>query len=67
MAKRKKQENNEDVIIDLNEAQAQAQDFINRNQKAVIGIIAGVVIVIGGLFAYRTFIKMPKESLQYVC
>lgn len=47
----------------------EGQDFLKRiefyfekNQKAIIGILAVVLVVVGGFFGYRNFILLPKEE-----
>ena len=61
MARRKKQQE-EELIVDLNEVGGKAQDFFERNQQIVIGIAIGILLVIGGFWAYQNFVKLPKET-----
>ena len=64
MAKRKKQskKKEEETLIDLVSARDQAQGFLDRNQNLVFGILVGVVVIIGGVFAYNKFIVEPKQD-----
>ena len=53
MAKRKfnnKQE--EETLIDLVEAKDSAQDFFEKNQNLIIGVVAGLCLLIGGYFIF---------------
>ncbi len=38
------------------------QSTFEKNQKVIIGVIAALVILIGGFFAYKNFIVAPKEE-----
>ncbi|MCB0640784.1 MAG: tetratricopeptide repeat protein, partial [Phaeodactylibacter sp.] len=64
MAKRKKQQQKkeEETLIDLVSARDQAQGFMDRNQNLVFGILVGIVVIIGGVFAYNKFVKEPKQQ-----
>ena len=63
MAIRRKQEKkSEETLLDLNQARLQANNFFEKNQKAVIGIVAGLVVIIGGWFVYKNLIQQPKEE-----
>ncbi len=63
MAKRKfnnKQE--EETLIDLVEAKDSAQDFFEKNQNLIIGVVAGLCLLIGGYFIYKFLVKEPAEK-----
>ena len=62
MARRKKTRRAEDeTLIDIVEVSDQASDFFERNQNVILGILGAIALVVGGLFAYKTFFKLPKE------
>ena len=61
MARRKKKKADE-TLVDIVEVKEQAQDYFERNQLLVLGILAVVVIVIGGLFAYSNLYKKPRND-----
>ena len=46
----------------MGEAQKSAQDFIDANQTLIFGILAAVVVAIGGYLAYNNFVVAPKEK-----
>lgn len=60
--KRKLEKKNEDTLLDLGQARQQASNFFEENQKIIIGIIAGLVILVGGWFVYINLIKAPREE-----
>jgi tetratricopeptide (TPR) repeat protein len=60
--KRKLEKKNEDTLLDLTQARVQASSFFEKNQKAIIGAVAGLVILVGGYFVYANLIKAPKEE-----
>ena len=63
MAKRKKSKKQaEETLVDLVEARNNAQDFLDTNQNLIFGILAGVVVLIGGFLAYQNFVVAPKEK-----
>lgn len=61
MARRRNKKKKEDTIVNVVEARDQAQSFVEKNQNLVLGILAAVVLVIGGLFAYRSLVQTPRE------
>ena len=61
MAKRKQQKSDE-TLVDIVEVKEQAQDYFERNQLQVLGILAIVVLGLGGLFAYTSLYKMPRNA-----
>ena len=63
MAIRRKQEKkSEETLLDLNQARLQANNFFEKNQKAIIGVVAGLVVIVGGWFVYKNLIQQPKEE-----
>jgi len=61
MARRRNQKK-KDTIVDVVEARDQATSFFEENQNTVLGVLAGIVLVIGGFFAYKTLVKAPKNQ-----
>ena len=62
MARRRNQKAKKETIVDVVEARDQAQNFFEENQTMVLGGLLAIVLVIGGLFAYRTLVKAPKNQ-----
>lgn len=60
--KRKQVRKNEDTLLDLSEARTKASSFYEKNQKIIVGVIAGLIILVGGWFVYNNMIKQPKEQ-----
>jgi len=62
MAKRKKQTKEPDTLVNLVEAKEHAQDFLDRNQKYVLGALVVAVVLFGAWFVYKNLILKPKEK-----
>ena len=60
MARRKKKKKQEETLVDIVEVGGQAQDFLETNQNTILGGIALIVLLIGGVFAYNNFYKKPQ-------
>lgn len=58
--KQKKEEVNEDLLVDLNETTDKVSSFFEENQSKILGVLVGLLIVVGGFFAYKNFIQKPK-------
>ena len=52
----------DNTLVDIVEVRDQAQDFIDRNQNLVFGVLVAVILVVGGLFAYNHFYKQPRQQ-----
>ncbi|MEM9849429.1 MAG: tetratricopeptide repeat protein [Bacteroidota bacterium] len=66
MARRKRssraQKKQEETLVDIVEARDQAQGFVEANQTLIIGVLAVVVLIIGGIFAYKNFYQKPRQQ-----
>ncbi len=62
MARRKKQteKRDEDTLVDIVEVKDSAQSFLDKNQGLIFGALVGLVVIIGGIFAYNNFYKGPR-------
>ena len=60
--RRKLEQKNEETLLDLTKARLQANTFFEKNQKAIIGVVAGIVVLVGGWFVYKNLIQAPKEE-----
>jgi tetratricopeptide (TPR) repeat protein len=60
--KRRLEKKSEDALLDLTQARVQATTFFERNQKVILGILIGLVVIVGGWFGYNNLIKEPKEQ-----
>ena len=60
--KRKLEKKSEDTLLDLTQARNQATSFFERNQKMILSVLIGLVVVVGGWFAYKHLVKEPKEE-----
>lgn len=66
MAKRKnrKQDNiEEEVLVEqLEQKERSTSDFLEDNQKTIIGVLLGAAILIGAWFAYSNLVQKPKMT-----
>jgi tetratricopeptide (TPR) repeat protein len=62
MARRKKNKKAEETLVDIIEVRDQAQNFFERNQTVVLGVLTVAVLLVGGIFAYNNFYKAPKAQ-----
>lgn len=60
--KRKLAKNTEETLLDLTQAKMKATTFFERNQKAILGVIGGLILIVGGWFVYTNMIKEPREQ-----
>lgn len=51
-----------DTLVDIVEVRDSAQSFFEDNQKLAFGLLAALVVVIGGFFAYNNFYKKPRQK-----
>ncbi len=57
-----RQEQGDPTLVDLTEVGEQAQSFIEKNQTALIGGLAAILLVVGGYFAYKHLYQIPKTN-----
>ena len=60
--KRKQVRKKEETLLDLAEAKTKASSFYEKNQKIIVGVLAGLVLLVGGWFVYSNMIMQPKEE-----
>ena len=58
---RNRKQDSDETLVDLVEVSGQTQDFLERNQKTIFGVLTALVVIIGGIFVYRNFVQQPKE------
>lgn len=51
-----------EVFSKLDETASKTEDFVAKNQKTIIGIVAGIALVTVGYLAYQKFVASPKEE-----
>ncbi len=58
----KNKNQDEELLVDIVDAQEQALDFFERHQKYILGGLLAFVVVVGGWFAYSNLYKAPLEK-----
>ncbi len=53
------------VFNSLDEGSSQTQQWVERNQNKILGLVAIISIIVIGVFAYSKLIKEPKESSAF--
>ena len=51
-----------DTIESIEDSLSKTELFIEQNQKMLLSILAGIIIVVGAVLAYQQFIVKPKEA-----
>ena len=51
-----------EVFSKLDETASKTEDFVAKNQKIIIGIVAGIALITVGYLAYQKFIATPQEE-----
>ena len=62
MARRKKNNQEEEVLVDIVEVRDNFQGFYDKNQKIIWGILGGLVLLIGGYFVYNNLYLEPRQK-----
>jgi len=62
MARRRKQKQSEDTLVDLVDVKDSASDFLEDNQKTILGVLTALVLLVGGYIFYTQFVQAPKEN-----
>lgn len=61
MAKNKKNQS-EDGLQNIENTLSKTEQFIEKNQKILLGIMAGILVVVGGYWLYNEYVKKPAEQ-----
>ena len=51
-----------DVFSKLDETASKTEDWVAKNQKIIIGLVAGIAVATIGYLAYQKFIEAPKQD-----
>jgi tetratricopeptide (TPR) repeat protein len=60
--KNKNKDASEKNIVAVEEALSKSEQFIERNQNILIGVVAAIVLIIAGYIGYTRFILEPREK-----
>ncbi len=58
----KNKNQDEDVLVDIGQTTDQVSDFFEDNQNTILGVLAGIILIVGGYFAYMNFVKKPQAE-----
>lgn len=61
MARRRRDKKKDETLVDIVEARESAVDWIERNQNIVLGVVVGLILIVGGWFAYQNLYKIPRN------
>ena len=62
MGKRRKEKRQDETLIDVVEAKQNAQDYFEKNKALITGMLAALIILVGGYIVYKYMIQAPKEK-----
>jgi tetratricopeptide (TPR) repeat protein len=62
MKKTKTTDQSEKNIVVVEEALSKSEQFIERNQNILIGVVLVIVLIVGGYIAYSRFVLEPREQ-----
>lgn len=62
MAKKKHEEEHDEVIVDVEEVYSKTEDFINENQNLIVGVVGGIIAVVVAFYAYNRVYLEPLEE-----
>lgn len=62
MAKKKKESEKDEVIVDVEQVYSKTEDFINDNQNIILGVVGALIAVVVLVFAYNRVYLEPLEE-----
>lgn len=62
MARRKKNKQEEDILVDIVDVRDNFQGFYEKNQKVIWGVLGGLVLLVGGYFIYTQLYLEPRQK-----
>lgn len=51
-----------DTIESIEDSLSRTELFIEKNQKMLLGVLGGIIVLVGGFLAYRQYVMKPKEA-----
>lgn len=58
----KKEALHKDTIESIEDSLSRTELFIEKNQKMLLGVLAGIILLVGAVLAYRQFVMKPREA-----
>lgn len=62
MATRKKNNQEEEVLVDIVEVRDNFQGFYEKNHQIIWGALIGLVVIVGGYLGYSTLYMQPRQQ-----
>lgn len=62
MARRRKEKKSDETLVDIVEARESAVEWIERNQNIVLAVVVGLIVLVGGWFAYKNLYQIPRNA-----
>lgn len=59
---RRVREEDDDVLVNISEVTSGATSFFEKNQNLILGGIAALILIVGGLMAYKHLYQAPRED-----
>ena len=58
----RKQKKQDETLVDIVQVKEKAEDFFERNQIAVLGVLGAIVLLVGGWFVYHNLYQVPRNE-----
>jgi len=52
----------DETLVDIVEVKEQAQDFFEKNQYLILGVVTGLILLLGGYLGYKYAYQAPRET-----
>lgn len=62
MAKKRKEAENDEVIVDVEQVYSKTEDFINENQNKIVTVVGAIIAVVVAFYAYNRVYLEPLEQ-----
>ncbi len=62
MAKKKKESEKDEVIVDVEQVYSKTEDFVNNNQNLILGVVGALIAVVVLVFSYNRVYLEPLEE-----
>ncbi len=62
MAKQNKNQQEDEVLVDVGQSISKVEAFFEENSKSVTLIVGALIVVVAGYFAYTNWYQLPREN-----
>lgn len=62
MARRRKEKQSDETLVNIVEARESAVGWVERNQTYILIAVVGLILLVGGWFAYKNLYQIPRNQ-----